>query len=119
MHIPDFTADEYRRLHDEAVYYIDSETMPGDIVVTHHAPDRQGVKMDFFQNPRLWTQRSSQYSVLSELVEAVEPLAWIHGHTHIRRDYEIRKVKVHTAAVDAVGVVVDVSGYKHRPPGYN
>jgi hypothetical protein len=91
----------------------------GDVIVTHHAPDKQGVPLDYFQNPKLWTQKSAMYSVLGPFVEAIEPLAWIHGHTHIRKDYTVYGANVHTAAVDSVGVVIDLSGYTYKPRNYN
>jgi predicted phosphodiesterase len=118
-HIPDFKGSDYRRLHEEALEYLDSETIPGDIVISHHAPHRDGVDQKFFHNIQLMGLISSQCSALGDLMAALEPKAWVHGHTHIKKSYEVNGIPVHTCADEQLDFTFETDGYTHRPPGYN
>lgn len=119
VHIPGFSGNKYRRLHEEAVDFLDTATNPGDIVVSHHPPTAGGVAEGFLHNMHRMGLISTQCSDLGDLVERIEPLAWIHGHTHLKRSYVVNNVNVHTCATESLDFVFDTDGYTHRPPGYN
>lgn len=77
--IPDFR-DWVYDAHAASAAFLENEVRAGDVVVTHHIPDRRGV------HPR-WTQ--PPYDVLNRFFLSQRPLGllgrpahWVFGHTH-------------------------------------
>ena len=60
------------------------------VVVTHHCPSEMSV------SPKYKTDRVSPAfaSDLNDLILALEPTLWVHGHTHAQFDYEIGNTRV-------------------------
>lgn len=61
------------------------------IVVTHHAPSRKSLPE---YGDRLTNLNPAHASNLDALIEKHRPLAWIHGHTHEVRDYQIGQTRI-------------------------
>ncbi len=61
-----------------------------NIVVTHHAPSKRSIPIQFSKDPL-----SSAYaSNLDEFIEKWQPIYWIHGHVHKPIEYNITDTKV-------------------------
>lgn len=66
-------------LEEELSYPYDGST----VVITHHAPHPGSLRSPEKRDP----SDGSFASDLSDLMDAFQPAAWVHGHTHISRDY--------------------------------
>lgn len=53
------------------------------VVITHHAPHPRSLRSPVQLDP----SDGSFASDLSDLMDAFEPAAWVHGHTHVSRDF--------------------------------
>lgn len=76
------------------------------LVVTHHAPTAQALGA---------RQGAIAPAYASELVDAIEPDLWIHGHTHFRHDSIFGKTRLVSAPRGYVGH--DGQGTLHFMPG--
>lgn len=61
------------------------------IIITHHAPSPQGLNPHFERND----MDGAFVSDLSLFIETMENVPfWVHGHTHIRKNYQIGNTQV-------------------------
>jgi predicted phosphodiesterase len=60
------------------------------VVVTHHGPHIRSIAPKF----RDTLLTAAFISDLSDLIEAHEPVLWIHGHTHVNFDYRVGDTRV-------------------------
>jgi predicted phosphodiesterase len=77
--------------HEAAVASLRKRVLPGDIVVTHHGPSLGSVPEEFassFVNCFFTTD-------LEELIQALKPVLWVHGHTHSPLDYRVGETRVY------------------------
>lgn len=94
-----FQPEDALRAHDSAWAALLSEVNAGDgkptVVITHHAPSKLGCNPQFSSNGL----DGAYYSVLDEQIARLEEVpAWIHGHTHISKNYQIGKTTLRTNA---------------------
>jgi len=62
------------------------------IVVTHHAPSRQGLNTDHSGHGNI---DAGYYSDLDEfIIDRPQIHTWVHGHTHIQKQYKIGETNV-------------------------
>lgn len=80
---------EFRRwvyhANQRAVQYLQKETLPDDIVVTHHVPHPEGI-------PPQWRGSMINRFFLCDMQSMLRtnpPVFWIHGHTHQSQQYRI------------------------------
>ncbi len=71
------------------------------VVVTHHAPSVRSLKAEFSVDP----VSGAYASDLEDLIAELQPLLWIHGHTHYCVDYSIGKTRI----------ISNQRGYPHIP----
>ncbi|MDE2099844.1 MAG: metallophosphoesterase, partial [Patescibacteria group bacterium] len=57
------------------------------LVLTHHAPSSKSVDRRFSGN-------GAFASDCHRLIEQLQPLAWVHGHVHLRHDYRVGATRV-------------------------
>lgn len=69
---------------------LNSHCRPGDVVITHHAPSYRSV------HPRYAGHPSNHFFAndLDELILALAPSYWIHGHLHTGCDYKLGHTRV-------------------------
>lgn len=60
------------------------------IVVTHHSPHLKSI------DERFGTDLSNAYyaSDLSDIINRYQPKVWVHGHTHVSKDYTLGDTRV-------------------------
>ncbi|QYO75615.1 metallophosphoesterase [Devosia salina] len=92
--IPDFDGDAWRAAHGRDRTWLEETVAEGDIVVTHHAPSWAGLDIRMQQNPRLMSLASGYFADMTDLIEQRQPALWIHGHTHVTREYEVGDTRV-------------------------
>ncbi len=63
------------------------------VVITHHAPSRQGINPAFAGNGLDGAYASDLDATIAALDNV--PI-WVHGHTHIRKSYSISGTRVLT-----------------------
>lgn len=80
---PDYTEIEgFRAWHPEEVKrwnaFIGDSLKPDDIVITHHLPTAESI------SPRYARAELNHFFLhpMSSAIKAVNPRAWLHGHTH-------------------------------------
>lgn len=82
--------------HDRAWAALLVEVRSGDgkrrVVISHHAPSRQGLNPQHAGNGLDGAYASDLDENLAEIGDIA---IWVHGHTHIRRTYRIGDVAVH------------------------
>lgn len=86
------TIDTAKR-HSISVDWLKTEAMFNKmkkVVVTHHAPSIQSLAMKFRED----LVSAAYASNLEGLVEEINPLLWIHGHTHRCCEYMIGNTRV-------------------------
>lgn len=89
-----FRPQEAARLHERSRAFIEAELgtpfAGPTVVVTHHAPHPQSV------HPRYRNDLLSAAFVsdLTAVIEAGQPLLWVHGHTHESFDYRVGPTRV-------------------------
>ncbi len=61
-----------------------------DLVITHHLPSHRSVNAQYLNEP------TNLYFLcdVSEIMLALEPKVWCHGHTHIPCDYQLGDTRV-------------------------
>lgn len=94
-----FQPEDAIQAHNRAWATLLSEVKTGDgkstIVITHHAPSKLGCNPQFSSNGL----DGAYYSALDVQIAGLETVPiWIHGHTHIAKNYEIGRVEVRTNA---------------------
>ena len=74
-------------------------------------------------DPRLMPFASGYATHLEDLVVNLAPALWVHGHTHVTREYEVGGVPVVSNALGrGAGThfrpdyVVEIAGYEPKPP---
>ena len=87
--IPGFSGDVWRAAHERDRVWLEETVTEGDIVVTHHAPSREGLDPRMQHKPELMRLTSGYYADMADLISQRQPALWIHGHTHVTREYEI------------------------------
>ena len=92
--IPDFSGDAWRAAHDRDREWLGETVLEGDIVVTHHAPSWSGLDVRMQQNPRLMSLASGYFADMTDLIEQRAPEIWIHGHTHVTREYRVGDARI-------------------------
>jgi predicted phosphodiesterase len=92
--IPDFSGEAWRAAHERDRVWLDETVQEGDIVVTHHAPSRDGLDPRMQHKPELMRLASGYYADMTGLIEQRQPAIWVHGHTHVTRQYEVGETRV-------------------------
>lgn len=123
--IPNFSGPIWRQMHQRDAAWLGMTVQEGDVVITHHAPGWDGLKVDMQHNVRLMSLASGYMARMESLIEETQPALWIHGHTHVTREYEIAGCRVVTNALGRghnpsfqPGYVVELGGYQPKPPGW-
>ena len=78
------------KVHLETVEWMKGAVQPGDVVITHHLPTYASVAKQYegdALNPAFATEHF-------ELIDALEPAVWIHGHTHTPCDYMLGATRI-------------------------
>lgn len=88
-HIPGFQGWVYEE-NRRARAFLEAEVRPGDVVVTHHLPSAASITPKWAGDPL----NRFFFSDLHGLLEARQPAAWIHGHTHDSCDYAVGRTQV-------------------------
>jgi Icc-related predicted phosphoesterase len=89
-----FTPEDSYRLHQEAMRFIadtysEQEPLP-TVVLTHHAPSALSVAPQFQDHPIT----PAFVSALDHRIISMDPLLWVHGHTHSPFDYKLGRARV-------------------------
>ena len=92
--IPGFSGDAWRAAHERDRVWLEETVAEGDIVVTHHAPGWDGLDPRMQHKPELMRLSSGYYADMTDLIEQRQPALWIHGHTHVTREYEVAGTRV-------------------------
>jgi predicted phosphodiesterase len=81
--------DENRR----GVDFLAGATQPGDVVVTHHVPVRDGIAPHFKRAP---FDRVAPFFAndCEPVVEDRQPALWIHGHMHVPSDWRLGQTRI-------------------------
>lgn len=89
-----FTPEDSITLHESSKAWLQAELAKPfngkTVVVTHHLPSSRSVARRYASD--LLTPAFA--SNLEVLIEAGQPVLWIHGHTHDACDYEIHDTRV-------------------------
>jgi len=82
------------RLHQYSVSWLKNKikykTSEKRVVVTHHAPSKNSLTEEFLKS----AISPAYASNLDALVRDSNASLWVHGHTHIQRDYKIGNTRV-------------------------
>lgn len=92
--IPHFNGDAWRAAHERDRRWLEETVVEGDIVVTHHSPAWSGLDPRMQHKPELMRLASGYYADLTDLIEQRQPELWIHGHTHVTREYQVAETRV-------------------------
>jgi Icc-related predicted phosphoesterase len=92
--IPGYTPEEWLQRHAEALAFLEAAVTPVTVVVTHHAPHENGLRSEMLHSPRYSWAAPAYASDLTELAARLAPRLWIHGHTHVQREYDVAGVPV-------------------------
>lgn len=95
-----FRPEDALRAHEAAWDALLDEVRTGEdrqtVVITHHAPSRQGLNPKFAGNGL----DAAYASDLDHAIQCLETIAvWVHGHTHVARSYRIGRTAVRTNAL--------------------
>lgn len=95
-----FRPEDALRAHEAAWSRLLHEIETGDgrptVVITHHAPSRQGLNPRFAGNGLDAAYASDLDRAIGSLESVV---AWVHGHTHVARTYRIGRTTVRSNAL--------------------
>lgn len=80
--------------------FLYDNVQPEDVVVTHHLPAPESIGPQFRGSPF----NDFFLHDCKRFIETVQPRLWIHGHTHVRCDYQIGRTRV----------VANPMGYPHE-----
>jgi len=64
---------------------------PGDVVVTHHGPSLRSVPEEFEES----VVNCFFTTDLEDLIRALKPALWVHGHTHSPLDYRLSGTRIY------------------------
>lgn len=81
-----FSAIYATTLHKETVGWLEKEVLPGDIVITHHAPSLQSLHPKHKEQEHL---NSGYVTDLEPFILYHQPRAWFHGHVHNSFNYTV------------------------------
>jgi predicted phosphodiesterase len=84
------TVGETTEDHFKAVNFLKREVQPGDIVVTHHLPTYASVAKKYAGDALNCAFATENF----ELIEALKPAMWVHGHTHDPCDYRLGATRI-------------------------
>ncbi|WP_417582854.1 metallophosphoesterase [Pelagibacterium sp.] len=123
--VPDLTPDTWRAEHRRDRAWLEEVLEPGDVVVTHHAPSFEGLATAMQHNIQKMMLSSGYYTDLEDFIIDRQPALWLHGHTHVTREYAVGQTRVvtnglgrgHNHAFDP-GYVVEIDAYTPPPPGF-
>lgn len=109
--IPGFSGDAWRAVHERDRAWLEETVMEGDIVVTHHAPSREGLDPRMQHKPELMRLASGYYADMTDLIEQRSPALWVHGHTHVTREYAVGETRVASNAAGRGSAQLFEPGY--------
>ena len=92
--IPGFSGDAWRAAHERDRTWLEETVAEGDLVVTHHAPSHDGIDPRMQHKPELMRLNSGYFADMTDLIEQRMPGLWIHGHTHVTREYQVGDTRV-------------------------
>jgi predicted phosphodiesterase len=76
-----------------ALAFLDASIRPGDVVVTHHLPARDGVAPHFKREPYVHLAPFFA-NACEDLVARREAALWIHGHMHVPSDWRLGATRI-------------------------
>lgn len=77
--------------HNYAFYhFIKNNMKEGDIVITHHLPSFKSVHPKYKRS----SLNTFFVSEMDELILALKPRLWVHGHTHSSADYNLGSTRI-------------------------
>lgn len=89
-----FTPEDSYHLHQEAMSFIQETTTHQEplptVVLTHHAPSALSVSEKFQDHPIT----PAFVSALEDQIISMDPVLWVHGHTHRAFDYKLGRTRV-------------------------
>ncbi|MFQ6006762.1 MAG: metallophosphoesterase, partial [Woeseia sp.] len=89
-----FTPEDSVRLHETGKAWLVGKLQKKfhgrTVVVTHHLPATPSIASQYKNDPL----NPAFASRLESIIEEYQPDLWIHGHTHVRCDYEIFGTRV-------------------------
>jgi predicted phosphodiesterase len=83
--------DDAPREFELVVASLRERVSPGDVVVTHHGPSLRSVPAGFEES----VVNCYFTTDLEELIRALKPTLWVHGHTHSPLDYRVSETRVY------------------------
>lgn len=89
LQIRDYEPWVYER-NAASVKWLAENVQPGDVVVTHYLPAHESVHPKYAGSPL------NDFFVcdVSDIINRQRPALWIHGHTHMSRDYRLGETRV-------------------------
>lgn len=88
---PDLAVEEFRKAMAYLTTLAENNRSKTIVVLTHHAPSRQGTDMDFPPN----VLDGAYYTSLEPFIMDHPNIRfWAHGHTHIRKRYQIAQCQL-------------------------
>lgn len=88
-YIKDFTPDKMYSECNAASRFLTENTHMGDIVITHHAPNRRCMS---WADPEIQNGFYCDYA--DKIIKCNKPSWWMHGHTHMPTSYCDHKTRV-------------------------
>lgn len=85
-----FDASEVKAMHEGDVNWLAENAQKGDIVVTHHLPSLELIHPKY----KCSSINSGFATDLNWLIDKIDPLLWICGHTHSPFDVVVGKTRV-------------------------
>ncbi len=89
-----FTPEDSVELHEASKTWLVGELKRKfegpTVVVTHHLPAAMSVAKQYVNDP----SSPAFASQLEDVIEKHRPELWVHGHTHVPRDYELFETRV-------------------------
>ena len=77
--------------HAAHLAFLEQTVRPGDVVITHHAPNERSIAPQYQGNP---LNRFFVAPDATPLVEGGGARLWIHGHVHTSFDYRVGETRV-------------------------
>lgn len=96
--LPENFLDEHKKSKTFIIEELSKPFAGKTVVITHHAPSEKSCLVGA-------DAKFSYASNLEDLIRTFEPNVWVHGHTHVSRDYMIDKTRV----------ICNPRGYCHDP----
>lgn len=98
-HVPGLTPDRWRAEHARHRAWLESTLQPGDVLLVHHAVSFEGLATEMQHNLARMMLSSGYNADIEDLIEEKRPSLVVHGHSHVRRDYDVAGVPVVTNAL--------------------